>query len=273
MPGAPSESAQVVLVTGCSSGIGKEICEELGTAGMRVYGASRSTCTPRLWTYQSMDVTDEAAVLAVVDEIVRREGRIDAVVTCAGISLAGSVEDTSLAEAQRQLDTNFYGTVRVIRAVLPIMRKQRSGKLVVIGSIGGLIGLPYIAYYSAAKFALDGLVEALRTEVEPFGIQATIVHPGDFDTQLGVNRTYSAQAQTQSAYRDAFEKRCAFYAAQENKAPPPKAVAHKVKKILLLRSLPVRVIVGSPLEKLGVLAKALLPSRIFELVLRIAYAP
>jgi NAD(P)-dependent dehydrogenase (short-subunit alcohol dehydrogenase family) len=188
---ARTKSAVVVLVTGSSSGIGKAICDQLGGSGARVYGGSRLACTPRNWTSLNIDVTDDAAVQAAVGTVMGREGRIDALVSCAGVSLAGPIEDTSIEEAKWQFETNFYGTVRLIRAVLPGMRKQASGKIIVIGSIGGLIGLPYLGYYSAAKFALDGLVEALRTEIAPFGIQACVLHPGAFRTAMDANEVFA----------------------------------------------------------------------------------
>ena len=194
-------SASVVLVTGCSSGVGGAICDLLAAGGATVYGGSRTTCAPSQWTHLPLDITEQGSVDAAVAEVVHRESRLDALVACAGMGLAGSLEDTDDDEARRQFDTNFFGTTRTIRAVLPVMRKQSSGKIVVIGSIGGLIGLPFVAYYSASKFALDGLVEALRGEVAPFGIQATIVHPGDINTAFGANRVFGRNVGDASAYQ------------------------------------------------------------------------
>ncbi len=108
-----------MLVTGCSSGIGKACCERLSRSGRRVYGASRSACEPEGWRYVPMDVTDEASVEQAVAAVLAAEGRIDALVHCAGISLAGSIEDTTVEEAKGHFDINFFGTVRVVRAVLP----------------------------------------------------------------------------------------------------------------------------------------------------------
>ena len=119
----------------------------------------------------------------------------------------------------------------MIRAVLPTMRKQSCGKVVVIGSIGGLIGLPFVPYYSASKFALDGLIEALRGEVAPFGIQATIVHPGDLNTTFGANRILSRNVGTTSAYQGPFQDTLQFYAAQESNAASPQTLARKVEKL------------------------------------------
>lgn len=267
-----SQAGQVILVTGSSSGIGRACCELLA-AGSKIYGASRTVTTSDRWTHVRMDVTDEASVEDGIAEVVRREGRLDAIVHCAGSSLAGPIEDTTIDEAKKQFDTNFFGAVRVVRAVLPVMRRQAHGKILVIGSIGGLIGLPFLAHYSASKFALDGLVEALRSEIYPFGVQAGVVHPGDFNTELGVNRTYCAGADPKSSYCERFEKAVAFYGAAEKNGGSPDVVARKVAILLSRRQLPVRTVVGNPLEVAGVWAKALLPSSSFEYVFRKAHCP
>jgi NAD(P)-dependent dehydrogenase (short-subunit alcohol dehydrogenase family) len=265
-------SAAIVLVTGCSSGIGKAICDQLA-GGATVYGGSRTPCTSPQWTHLPLDVTEQSSVDGAVADVLRRESRLDGLVTCAGVGLAGSLEDTDDDEAKRNFDTNFFGTARMIRAVLPTMRKQSDGKVIVIGSIGGLIGLPFVPYYSASKFALDGLVEALRGEVAPFGIQATIVHPGDLNTAFGANRILGRKVGITSAYRGRFQDTLQFYAAQEDNAASPQALARKVEQLLSKRLLPARVIVGTPLERLGVSGKRYLPGRSFEYLLRKAYAP
>jgi NAD(P)-dependent dehydrogenase (short-subunit alcohol dehydrogenase family) len=218
-----------------------------------------------------MDVTDEASVERAVGAVLAEEGRIDALVHCAGASLAGSIEDTTIEEAKRQLDTNFFGAARVVRAVLPAMRAQSGGRIIVIGSIGGLIGLPYIAYYSASKFALDGLIEALRMEVAPFGIEAGLVHPGDFNTQISANQILCGNAGDQSAYAAACRSVIGIYDANVNRAPPADVVARRIERLLSRRRLPVRTVVGSPAEIGAVWLKSLMPGRSFEALFRKAY--
>jgi NAD(P)-dependent dehydrogenase (short-subunit alcohol dehydrogenase family) len=265
-------SADVVLVTGCSSGIGRATCARLARTGAIVYGGSRTHCAPERWAYIPLDVTQADGVRAFVAEVLRREGRISALVSCAGIGLAGALEDTADDEARHHFETNLFGTTRMVRAVLPTMRKQGSGKIIIIGSIGGLIGLPYVGYYSAAKFALDGLVQALRGEIAQFGVQATVLHPGDFHTSFGRRRIFAAAA-AHSPYAQEFHKMLAFYALKEDGAPMPDAVAARIARLLSQRRLPARVVVGSPLERLGVLGKAILPGRPFEYLFRKAYSP
>ena len=131
------------------------------------------------------------SVEQAVATVLGREGRLDIVVNNAGMGIAGPVEDTSIEQAKRQLEVNFFGAFRVCRAVLPAMRRQRSGYIVNIGSIGGLIAIPYQSMYSASKFALEGLSEALRMEVRPFGIRVVIIEPGDHKTALTENRQFS----------------------------------------------------------------------------------
>jgi NAD(P)-dependent dehydrogenase (short-subunit alcohol dehydrogenase family) len=262
----------VVLVTGCSSGIGKACCERLARSGRRVYGASRRPCEPQTWRYLPMDVTDEASVEQAVAAVLAAEGRIDALVHSAGVSLAGSIEDTTVEEAKGHFDVNFFGTVRAVRAVLPRMRAQSGGKIIVIGSLGGLIALPFISHYTAAKFALDGLVEALRMEVGPFGIEACVVHPGDFNTEIIADQSFSARAyDDQSVYAETCRNIVELYDANVRKAPSPDVVAKRVDRLLSRRRLPVRSLVGSPIELAAVWLKAVISGRGFEVLFRTAY--
>ena len=262
----------VIAVAGCSSGIGKAIADRLSAVHI-VYGGSRRHCDPESWTYHPLDVTDQQSVSRFLDHVMHSEGRIDTLVASAGVGLAGSVEDTSAEEALRQFDVNVLGCHRLIRSVLPAMRQRGAGKIILIGSIGGLIGLPFVPFYSASKFALGGLVEALRGEVGPFGIQATIVHPGDLDTEFGRHRIVARDAGTGSPYRAIFEKMLRFYAEQENAGPSPDALATTIERLVRRSRLPARVIHGSPLERLGVVGKTYLPHRLFEIVMQMAYSP
>src|SRR6476659_9841854 len=186
--GKTTDNTKVVVVSGCSSGIGRDVADRL-SASCAVYGGSRRRCDPSTWSYHPLDVTDPNSVATFVDHVLAREGRIDTLIASAGVGLAGAVEDTADDEALRQFDVNVLGCHRLIRAILPSMRQRRSGKIIVVRSIGGLIGLPFAPFYSASKFALAGMVEALRGEVRPLCIDATIVHPGDLKTEFGRHRT------------------------------------------------------------------------------------
>lgn len=271
MSSPPAKASPVVLVTGASSGIGLACCSQLAASGRKVYGASRRIPAGTPWPHLAMDVTDAASVERAVAEVLAREGQIDAVVHSAGVSLTGPVEETSVAEAQAHFDVNYFGAMRVLHAVLPAMRARRAGRIVVIGSIGGLIGLRYLGQYSASKFAVDGLIEALRPEIAPFGIEATIVHPGDFKTELAASGTTAASSGPGSPYWPALERAVAFYRQAEAQARDPAVLARRIDRILDSRTLPPRIVVGTPIETLGVIAKRSLPARIFERVLASSY--
>lgn len=264
------KTPQVVLVTGSSSGIGEAVCSQLSQS-QHVYGASRTENVGRPWSFVKMDVTSEQSVQEAVQSILLREGRIDAVVHCAGSSLAGPVEETTYEEALQQFETNYFGTVRLLRAVLPIMRRQSRGKVIVFGSIGGLIALPYLGHYSASKFALDGLVEAVRPEVMPFGVYVSVVHPGNFNTRLGEHRTYRRNADPSLAYNSAFQTAANFYREGEDRGRSPEVLARKIKSLLTIRKPAVRYVIGEPLEVVGVWAKSILPSQLFEYLFRQLY--
>ena len=185
---------KVVLITGASSGIGKTCADYLEALGHKVYGASRSlghkssseVITEEIrgkgWIRVGMDVTNEKSVEQGVAHILKAEGRLDAVINSAGYGISGSVEDTAIEEAYSQFETNFFGVLRVCRAVLPIMRKQKSGCIINMSSIAGIISLPFQGLYCASKFALEGMTEALRLEVKPFGIHVVLIEPGNFRT-------------------------------------------------------------------------------------------
>jgi NAD(P)-dependent dehydrogenase (short-subunit alcohol dehydrogenase family) len=155
------QPARVALVTGASDGIGRACADRLAGAGWTVTGASRRGTAGPDWAGLVMNVDDEAAVKAGVAGVIGAHGRLDALIAAAGWGVAGAVEHTALSEAQAQFDTNFWGCVRAIQAVLPQMRAQGSGRIVLISSLGGVLGIPFQAFYSASKFALEGLAEAL----------------------------------------------------------------------------------------------------------------
>lgn len=269
----PASAARVVLVTGDSSGIGRACCEQLAASGRVVYGASRSEPASATWRHLAMDVTDEASVGNAIATVLAREKRIDAVIHAAGVSFGGPFEETTIDEAQRHFDVNYFGAVRVMRAVLPQMRAQGSGKLMIVGSIGGLIGLRYLSSYSASKFALDGLIESIRPELSPFGIEATVIHPGDFRTELSAKASASAATKPGSPYFDPLQKARAFYRQAEEQARHPNVLARKIDRLLERRKLPVRVVVGTAIELIGVQAKFALPSRMFEFIMGKTYGP
>ena len=179
-----------------------------------------------------MDVDDDASVTAGVEAVVARHGRLDAVVACAGWGLAGSVEDTPIADARDQFETVFWGTVRVVQAALPVMRRQRQGRIVLMSSIGGVLGLPFQAFYSAAKFALEGYGESLAYEVAPFGIEVTLVEPGNVSHRLHRGPSCRPAGAVPSAYADAVAGAVGKMAEDEAGGVAPDKVAEVVQRVL-----------------------------------------
>ncbi len=268
------DAGRVVLVTGASSGIGRATAEHLATRGWRVYGAQRrlpaAGQAPAGVGMLIMDVDDDASVEHGVSMVHRDAGRIDAVVNNAGMAWMGAVEDTSVAEAKAQLETNFFGAFRVCRAVLPIMRAQGRGHIVNVSSLAGVLGLPFSGLYSASKFALEGMTESLRFEARRFGIKVVLIEPGDFDTQLPVARRATEGARTNDAYRDALARFKAQQDKDEAAAPTPEPVARLIARILDTENPRLRYSVGMLGQRIVVPLKRLVPQRLLERLLTLA---
>ncbi len=257
-------SKRVAIVTGASAGIGLSVASRLHGRGWVVVGSSRRGTGSNGWTSVVMDVDDDQSVSAGVQGVVDGHARIDAVVASAGWGLAGAVEQTPIAAAKAQLETNFWGCVRVVQAVLPTMRRQGSGRIVLISSIGGVIGLPFQAFYSASKFALEGYGEALAYEVAPFGIQVSLVQPGNIRTDFTQSRRQVSEPTDDVPYAKAVTKAISVMEHDEANGVPPDKVAVVVEKLLDSARPRRRVSVGKIGERVGLPAKRLLPYRMFE---------
>lgn len=181
---------KIALVTGASSGIGAATAERLAVAGYKVYGTSRrgNQTRQRSFDMLPLDVTSDESVAAAVDEVIRREGRIDLLVNNAGFNLAAAgAEESSIQQAQSLFDTNFFGIVRMTRAVAPHMRKQRSGRIINIGSILGFLPAPYMALYAATKHAVEGYSESLDHELRHWGVRVSVIEPAGTTTNIDAN--------------------------------------------------------------------------------------
>jgi NAD(P)-dependent dehydrogenase (short-subunit alcohol dehydrogenase family) len=239
--------------------------------GHAVYGASRHPREDAPFVTLRMDVTDEMSVQAGVKAIVQQSGRLDAVVNCAGFGYAGAVEDHSVAEAQAQLNTDFFGTFRVCRAALPIMRQQRAGILVNLGSIGGIVGIPFTGLYSAAKFAMTGLTEALRFEARPYGIHVTLIRAGDVRTDFTVHRRYAQATENGSVYAGQLRTTLSILEKDEHSGIAPIKVAQLVEKIITSKSPRGVYTIGPAFEVFAVQARPFVPARVFEWATRKYY--
>lgn len=267
-------TAKVVLVTGASSGFGQACAEHLTALGHVVYGTSRRAPAqgeddPRGRLIR-MDVDDADSVRTAIADVLRREGRIDAVVNNAGMGIAGAIEDTSLAEARRQLETNFFGVVRVCAAVLPHMRQRRTGHVVTIGSLGGVIAIPFQGFYSASKFALEGFSASLRMEVMRHGIAVTLIDPGDFSTGFTAHRTVVAAA-SGSPYEAEFRRALGIMERDEQAGPPPLPVARLVGRVLASRRPRPRYVAARRTQRFADVLRRVLPAAAFERMVMASY--
>jgi len=189
------KESPIVLITGVSSGIGRTTAEKFAAQGCRVFGTVRNIArTSPLSGVEliEMDIRDDASVDLGVQAVIGRAGRIDILVNNAGMSLVGAVEETAVTEAASLFDTNVFGMLRLARAVLPHMRKQRSGRIVNVSSVLGFLPAPYMGLYSASKHAVEGLSESLDHEVRQFGIRVTLVQPSYTNTNLDANSPQTA---------------------------------------------------------------------------------
>jgi NAD(P)-dependent dehydrogenase (short-subunit alcohol dehydrogenase family) len=264
------ENQRVVLVTGASSGIGEACAAYLAERGFRVYGTSRraSTTGPAKVTMLPADVSQDHSAEQAVATVFEREGRLDIVVNNAGMGIAGPVENTTVGQAKAQLEVNFFGVFRVCRAVLPLMRSQGEGYIVNIGSIGGILAIPYQSMYSASKFALEGFSEALRMEVQAFGIRVVIIEPGDHKTSITQNRTVTSVG---DAYRRSFQSALAKTAHDEQNGAGPEKIAHLVYRVVNQRNPRLRHAIGPAPQLAAVWLKRLLPNSLVEYGMRAYY--
>ncbi|PCC68631.1 short chain dehydrogenase [Nannocystis exedens] len=259
----------VVLITGASSGFGEAAARFLAARGTyRVFGTSRRAAAGDLRdgvTMLPLDVRSDASVAACVDEVLRRAGRIDALVNNAGYALAGAVEETAIDEAKAQFETNFFGTARMVRAVLPLLREQGGGRIVNVSSLAGLVGVPFHAHYSASKFAVEGLTEGLRQEVRRFGIHVSLIEPGDFKTAATAARRRAAGGL--AAYAATRDRAIDIMARAEQSGPDPIRFARLLLRILAARRPRLRYRLGTDAVWVP-RARRLIPESVFEWLIR-----
>ncbi|MEO9181536.1 MAG: SDR family oxidoreductase [Acidimicrobiales bacterium] len=256
-------SNRVILVTGASSGIGRVCADSLHESGWTVIGASRRGTSSAGWSPIEMDVDDDTSVTNAIARIVEEHGRVDAVLANAGFGIAGAAEQTSIEDAKAQFETNFWGVIRIVNGALPLFRIQGGGRLLLMSSIGGLLGIPYQAFYSASKFALEGYAESLAYEVESFNIHVTLIEPGNFKTGFTANRR-KVVVHGDDPYKDSRERAVSMMERDEINGANPLLVAKAVGKVLGSKNPPRRISVGKLDERIGIMGKRLLPYRLFE---------
>ena len=266
----------VVLLTGASSGIGYDVAPLLVRYGYTVYGAARRVEKIEELASEgvkalSLDVTDEASMEAAVQQIIDAEGRIDVLINNAGYGSYGAIEDVPIDEARRQFEVNLFGLARLTQLVLPHMRARGSGRILNISSMAGRITSPLGAWYHATKYALEAFSDALRMEVEEFGIDVVIIEPGGIKTTWGLiaadhleessrNGVYAAQAQRVAANMRK------LYSPSSNLSEP-KVISNAILRALEARRPKTRYLVGFG-AKPSVFLHTVLPDRLFDKVAR-----
>ncbi len=248
---------KVALVTGSSSGMGFTTAVMLARAGIHTYASMRNLKKSKTITDLAdkenlplqviqLDVNDDKSVKDAIAKIVTEKERIDVLVNNAGYGLFGSIEDVSIEEMKAQFETNFFGVMRVTQLVLPIMRKQKSGTIVNVSSVGGRISLPVLSAYNSTKFALEGLSESMSYELEPFGIKVVIIEPGVIRTNIMNSSIFAKKAQDpKSPYFSLIQKvENNFKLMMENKSSPPEEVAKVILGALTSKNPQLRYTVG-----------------------------
>jgi len=263
---------KIVLITGVSSGFGKATAALLAKSGYIVYGTVRNLIeTNQGIRLLKMDLTNHDSIKLAVSEVLHNEGRIDVLINNAGMHTGGSIETTPIENVKLQLETNIMGMVYLLREVLPTMRKQHSGTIINFSSIGGLMGLPFQAFYSASKFAIEGLSEALRMEVKQFNIKVIVINPGDFHTNNTANRRHFLIQLAEDPYAEQFEKTLSIIEKDENSGWTPEVLARKLVNIIEKKNTGNQYVIASPEQKLAVLLKKLLPTAWFMKILALHY--
>ncbi len=254
----------VVLITGASSGIGQATAQWLAQRGFIVFGTSRNASRVDVLSGVRMlplDVRLDESVDTCVEAMLQQAGRLDILINNAGYELGGAIEEATLEEVKTQFETNFYGATRMIKAVLPIMRRQGRGQIVNISSLAGLVAVPFLGVYSASRFALEGYTEGLRHELKPFNIRISLVEPNFIKTNLTRNRQYAAHqiSDYDSWRRQAFEVMQQY----EENAPKPALVAECILRIVESKSPRLRYSVGKN-ASLTTRLRRFLPESLFE---------
>lgn len=264
---------RVVLITGASSGIGQACSLNLLEHGFRVYGTSRRDHADGEFPYPmlTLDLAGADSAEPAIQEVLRREGRLDVLVNNAGMGIAGPIECTPIGEARRQFEANFFSCVLLCEAALPVMRRQSSGYIVNIGSIAGLIGLPYQAMYSASKFALEGFSEALRLEVRRFGIRVVVLEPGDHRTAFTRNRYCVPIERDAEDYRAPCSAAIGQMEHDERRGASPEKVARLLHHVLMLGNPRLRYTAGPASQRVAAWIQRFLPNSLIEQGMRRYY--
>lgn len=267
---------RVALITGASSGIGLEASLALLEKGFVVYGAARRTNLMKTLEEKGgkalyLDFYDDESVLKCVNEILDKEGRIDLLVNNSGFGLGGSVEGVPLQEAQKEFQVNVFGLARITQLVLPVMRKQKSGRIINISSMAGKFSTPFSGWYHASKYSVEALSDAMRLELAPFGIKVSIIEPGTIKTDWGkIHASNIRKYQGDEEYAKAGDSVAKWYEKRYSEKAgisDPKVISDAIVKAACVKNPKIRYKVGKG-SKSYVFIKEFLSDRLFDLILK-----
>lgn len=259
---------KIVLITGATSGIGNSIGKYLSEKGYVVYGTGRN---PQFKEkdgirFVAMDVSKKESIISAVEEILQKEGKIDFLINNAGMGITGPLEETPDEQIARVFEVNYFGVIKVIKAVLPSMRKNGGGFIINITSIAGYMGLPYRGVYSATKGALELTTEAFRMELKDFNIKMTNIAPGDFATNIAAGR-YHAPLLEDSPYKAQYGKTLELMDQHVDSGKDPILMAKKVYSVMQQKNPTIHYKVGAFIQKFSIALKHILPDKLYEKML------
>ncbi|PQJ77707.1 SDR family oxidoreductase [Polaribacter porphyrae] len=260
--------SKVVLITGASSGIGKSIATFLSERGYKVYGTSRKPKNIEDVNFEliPLNVLKVDTIQSAISYILNKEHTIDVLINNAGMGITGPVEETSTDEMRSVFNTNLFGAIDVMKAVLPQMRSQKSGLIINVTSIAGYMGLPFRGIYSASKGALEIVTEAVSMEVKNLGINVVNVAPGDFATNIAAGR-YHAPVLENSAYKEKYQENLDLMDAHVDSGMNPIEMAKAVYKIINTKKPKIHYKVGEFMQKFSIVLKRILPDQVYEKLL------
>ncbi len=260
---------KIAVVTGASSGIGRYTASALRDMGCRVYDLSRRCIPADGIIHIKTDVTDEMNVIDSVSQIIDAESRIDILVNCAGFGISGAAEFTELSDAKSQFDVNFFGTVNVSKAVIPVMRQNGGGQIVNISSVAAVAHIPFQAFYSASKAAIESYSCALANEVKPFGISVTAIQPGDICTEFTSARKKTFEGD--NIYNNRISRSVAVMEKDELKGMSAEIAGKYIAKTALKKNVKPILAIGTGYKILSTLCK-FFPNRIRNFVVGMLYS-
>lgn len=244
--------SKVWIITGCSTGFGRELAKQTLAKGYRVAVTARNPDDiqdivadyPDTALALQLDVTKPEQIKSAVKQLEDKFGKIDVLVNNAGIGYFGAIEESEEDEVRRMFEINYFGLVNVTNEVLPIMRKQRSGHIINIASIAGLVGFPAVGHYNGTKFAVDGMSEALAKEVDPLGIKVTIISPSGFRTDWAGRSANESDKTIDDYSQTAEENKNNIRNASGNQAGDPERAAEAIIKVTETDNPPLRLLLG-----------------------------